>query len=168
MHSASNDSTTAKRNALSGAEPDGSDLIAMRVSLAARRCRDWTDREMSGLGGGVVSWLLLKHAGTVSTGTGLSQRELADRLSIGGPALVRHIDRLAGEGLIERRPDPIDRRVTRIFVTPLGEHRRDELAKVAESVDAELRSILTDREAATLIKALLKIEQHISTEHPSK
>lgn len=123
---------------------------------------------MSRLGGGVVSWLLLKHAGQVSSGTGLSQRELADRLAIGGPALVRHIDRMVDEGLIERRPDRVDRRVTRIFVTPLGEQRQLELAKVAESVDAELRSILTQREAATLIKALFAIEQHISTQHPAK
>ena len=123
---------------------------------------------MSALDGGIVSWLLLKHAGYASDGAGLSQRELAERLSIGGPALVRHIDRLAGEGLIERRPDAVDRRVTRIFVTPLGEQRRDELAKVVDAVDIELRSILSEREAATLIKALLKIEQHIATEHPPK
>ena len=153
---------------LDTSESGGQELIGRRLSLAARRCREWMDREMAGHGGGLVGWLVLKHAGHVDEGPGLSQRELAQRLSIGEPALVRHLDRLAGEGLLERRPDPVDRRVTRLFVTPAGEARGDELAKIAVGIDAELRSILTEREAATLVRALEKIERHIATQHPQQ
>src|ERR1700753_3419721 len=51
---------------------------------------------------------------------------LADEIGIEGPSLVRLIDLLQAEGLVERREDPTDRRAKMLHVTPLGE------AKVAE------------------------------------
>ncbi|MGC9022815.1 MAG: MarR family winged helix-turn-helix transcriptional regulator, partial [Dissulfurimicrobium sp.] len=44
-------------------------------------------------------------------GDGLTQTELADRLYIENPTLVRTLDRLEASGLIERRRSPRDRRV---------------------------------------------------------
>ena len=51
---------------------------------------------------------------------GASQRELAELMRIEPPTLVRHLDKLADEGLVERRPDPADRRVLRVVVTDGG------------------------------------------------
>lgn len=53
---------------------------------------------------------------------GLSQTELASLLGIGKAPLGEQIDRLEAAGLVLRRPDPHDRRVRRLFVTPRG-HR---------------------------------------------
>ena len=41
---------------------------------------------------------------------GINQRALADILDIENITLTRHVDRLELKGLVERRPDPNDRR----------------------------------------------------------
>jgi MarR family transcriptional regulator for hemolysin len=93
---------------------------------------------------------------------GASQRELAGRMRIEPPTLVRHLDKLADDGLVQRRPDPEDRRVVRVVVTPKGRARLDSLHEVASEVDAELRSLLTEREVDVLGKALMKIHDHFT------
>ena len=52
--------------------------------------------------------MLLKEAASAE---GASQRELAGLMRIEPPTLVRHLDKLTEEGLVERRPDTRDRRV---------------------------------------------------------
>nr|MBO2467428.1 MarR family transcriptional regulator [Xanthomonadaceae bacterium] len=45
------------------------------------------------------------------------QTELAAALSIEPMSLVAHLDRLEAAGLVERRPDPADRRSKRVHLT---------------------------------------------------
>ncbi|MGH7042503.1 MAG: MarR family winged helix-turn-helix transcriptional regulator [Acetobacteraceae bacterium] len=47
---------------------------------------------------------------------GLTQRELAERLDVEPITVARLLDRLALRGLVERRPDPRDRRVWRLHL----------------------------------------------------
>jgi MarR family transcriptional regulator for hemolysin len=51
---------------------------------------------------------------------GLSQAAIATMLDIEPIALVRLLDRLHEEGLVERRLHPTDRRVRTLWLTPLG------------------------------------------------
>jgi MarR family transcriptional regulator, transcriptional regulator for hemolysin len=51
---------------------------------------------------------------------GLSQATIATRLDIEPIALVRMLDRLNEEGLVERRPHPTDRRIRTLWLTPGG------------------------------------------------
>jgi len=48
---------------------------------------------------------------------GQTQRELCDRMEIGAVTLSGLIDRLEARGWVERREDPRDRRVKRIWLT---------------------------------------------------
>ena len=49
---------------------------------------------------------------------GLKQSELADMMEIQPISLTRLIDRLCSNDLIERREDPKDRRVNRLYLRP--------------------------------------------------
>ncbi len=49
---------------------------------------------------------------------GVTQRELAERLDVEPITVARLLDRLAARGLVERRPDPRDRRVWRLHLGP--------------------------------------------------
>jgi len=49
---------------------------------------------------------------------GLKQTELAEMLDLQPITLTRLVDRLCANGLIERRPDPNDRRAKRLYLTP--------------------------------------------------
>src|SRR5260370_18575984 len=52
---------------------------------------------------------------------------LAEEMGIEGPSLVRLIDLLQAEGLVERREDPTDRRAKMLHLTALGGMRTDEI-----------------------------------------
>lgn len=65
---------------------------------------------------------------------GQTQRELSRVVAIEPPTVVRTIDRMVRDGLVRREPDPKDRRVVRIRLTPRAIALRDRLA--AESVAA--------------------------------
>lgn len=88
---------------------------------------------------------------------GASQTEIARFADMGGPALVRHIDRLEADGLVTRTRDAIDRRLTRVRLTPAGAERMEELKVVMGRCDERLRNVVSEREAAVMQRALDKI-----------
>ncbi len=65
---------------------------------------------------------------------GLTQTQLAHRLYIESPTLVRTLDRLEEAGLIERRRVPEDRRAFHIFLTEKGEEMRSLLMQKGHEV----------------------------------
>ena len=58
-------------------------------------------------------------------GSTVSMREMGDKLSCDASFMTGMVDRLEEDGLIERRPDPGDRRVTLIALTDEGAEFRD-------------------------------------------
>jgi DNA-binding MarR family transcriptional regulator len=67
----------------------------------------------------------------------LSMRDLGDAVVISKSGLTGVVDRMGGAGLVERVPDPDDRRVTLVALTGLGTERyerarADHRAAVAE------------------------------------
>ena len=49
---------------------------------------------------------------------GISQKELAELLEVEPITVARLIDRLEARGMVERRPDPRDRRIWRLHLLP--------------------------------------------------
>jgi MarR family transcriptional regulator for hemolysin len=78
------------------------------------------------------------------------------------PTLVRHLDTLAEEGLVERRRDDRDRRVARVYLTKAGRKRLDELHAIAQEMDGELRELLSPREVEVLGTTLMRIHDHFT------
>src|SRR6201997_4570869 len=58
------------------------------------------------------------------------QGVLAEEIGIEGPSLVRLIDLLQAEGLVERREDPTDRRAKMLHLTEIGETKAEEMNRV--------------------------------------
>ena len=56
----------------------------------------------------------------IARNEGLSQAAIATMLEIEPIALVRLLDRMHEEGLVDRRSHPTDRRVRTLWLTPLG------------------------------------------------
>ena len=63
---------------------------------------------------------------------GLTQKMLAVRTCKNKVSVVKLIDGLGRRGLVERRPDPDDRRNKRIFLTPQGREVQDQLIGLAK------------------------------------
>lgn len=69
---------------------------------------------------------------------GLAQHELAESLEVQPIAMVRLVDQLSADDLVERRADPADRRCNRLFLTGAGRERLKELADFKSSLGSEL------------------------------
>ncbi len=135
--------------------------LGRSLFLAHRVVHDELDRRLYEHGASVWNWVLLREAANAA---GASQRELADLMGIEPPTLVRHLDKLADEGLVERQPDPDDRRVVRVVVTKAGRKRLAVLHGVVQELDAELRGALSARDVEVLERALANVYEHFTEE----
>lgn len=133
--------------------------LGRRLYLGHRAVHDVLDERMGERGASLWHWILLRQA---AEREGSSQRELAENMHIEPPTLVRHLDNLAHEGLVERRRDERDRRIARVYLTDKGRLRLLELHDVAQEVDGELRSVLSKREIEVLGETLMRIHEHFA------
>ena len=88
---------------------------------------------------------------------GLSIAVLAAAVGLSHPGTVRLVDRLAADGLIERRPDPADRRAVGLYLTDAGAGRA---AAVQAARTAPLQAVvaaLTPAERAVLAPAVARL-----------
>jgi MarR family transcriptional regulator for hemolysin len=131
--------------------------IGRLLYLTHRTVHEELDRRLGEHGASLWNWVLLKEAAHAD---GASQRELAHHMGIEPPTLVRQLDKLTEDGLVERRPDPDDRRVVRVVVTPAGLARLRELHEVVHELDDEVRGILTKRDVEVLSRALPRIHTY--------
>lgn len=87
-------------------------------------------------------------------GGGIRQNILAEEIGIKGPSLVRLLDQLCAQGLVERRDDSHDRRAKNLHLTPAG----DELAARVEAALLEVRGRLlasiNDTDIATCLRVI--------------
>jgi DNA-binding MarR family transcriptional regulator len=91
--------------------------MAGRLRLSATRLARQLRRQAdTGLSPSQLSALA-----TVNCHGPLTLGELSTRERVAPPSVTRVVARLEDDGLVERRPDPDDRRVTRVRITPDGE-----------------------------------------------
>ena len=86
-------------------------------------------------------------------GDGLRQGVIADILGIKAPSLTRPLDYLEGEGLIERRDDPVDGRAKTLHLTPKGR----QLTVQIEAALATLRHHLFEKASDVDVEACLRV-----------
>lgn len=69
---------------------------------------------------------------------GLNAAQLCTRLVIDSATVTGVVDRLERLELVQRRPDPTDRRVNRLFLTREARRRRTSLQAVMDGVNGEV------------------------------
>jgi DNA-binding MarR family transcriptional regulator len=84
--------------------------------------------------------------------------ELNRHVLLSQPALSRMVDRLAGRGLVERRPDPADGRGVRLALTGAGRARQRQIGRRhARSVARAMTAKLSPGELRQLEAMCLKL-----------
>ncbi|MEW5862449.1 MAG: MarR family transcriptional regulator [Pseudomonadota bacterium] len=96
---------------------------------------------------------------------GLKMNALSRLLMVTGGNVTAIVDQLAKEGLVERLPEPADRRAARVRLTPAGARAFAEMAREHERWIVELFAGLTRREHETLYALLAKLKQYMLTRH---
>ncbi len=95
------------------------DQFPFAVARVTRRWRKLLDERLKDLGVTQARWTTMVYL--QRGGEGLTQRELASLMAIENPTLVRLLDSLEEQGLIQRRLCQNDRRARRLHLTEAGE-----------------------------------------------
>jgi len=106
----------------------------------------------------VEQFHLLKE---LSTDCGLTQRRLGELVGKGPANLTRMLDRLEAKALVERRPDPADRRASLVFLTDQGKNLVGEVVGVFESFAAGLVLGISETEQQAIRVAFGKLRRNI-------
>lgn len=115
--------------------------IAFQIMDVARMLRTYADQRARQFGISRAQWAVLIR---IDRTEGLKQSELAEILDLQPISLTRLLDRLAENGLIERRADPNDRRANRLYLKPAARPLLDQLANLgAGMMDAVLDGLDT-------------------------
>ncbi|MEI2386357.1 MarR family transcriptional regulator [Breoghania sp. JC706] len=134
--------------------------FGLELVLLARRWRGVVDQRLAARGLSDASWTPLVHL--AESGDGIPQKELAERIGLDGSSLVRTLDHLAGQGLIERRIDPRDRRLRRIHLTPAGRQATRAIREKLASAEFELLADFSDDELSALLAGFDRLARRIS------
>ena len=133
--------------------------VLVLVHDVARQIRVQADRRARAHGTTRAQWIVLAR---LDRQPGLSQNELAAIAEVEPITIARLVDRLERRGLVERRPDPNDRRIWRLHLTPAAAPLVDEI----HDYRAELNRLITrglKRETVdTIVDGLLRMKANLS------
>jgi len=101
---------------------------------------------------------------TLSRHEGINQSGLADRLDVEPISLCRMVDRLQEADLVERRPDPGDRRAWLLYLTPKAHQLLGELRPLAESLMASALDGIPEAEQVRFRRTLDRVRQNLMRE----
>jgi MarR family transcriptional regulator for hemolysin len=107
--------------------------FAFILNDVARLLRTYADYKAAQFGITRAQWAVLVR---VDRFEGLNQSELAEGLDLQPITLTRLLDKLSDSGLIERRPDPADRRAKRLFLTAAARPLLERLSDLGEETMA--------------------------------
>jgi DNA-binding MarR family transcriptional regulator len=127
---------------------------------SSRLLRNYIDQRAKGRGTTRAQWIVLFR---LRQQEGLSQVDLAEVLELQPISLVRLLDRLVDQGLLERHPDPRDRRANRLFLTEAGRRFVDDLDSLRDSIAADVLQGMPVSTVETSLEALHDIKRYIKS-----
>ncbi len=102
------------------------------------------------------------------SGGQMTMGELADQVALTSGGVTRLVDRLAEEGLVERRACESDRRVQYVAITDSGTAKLDEAVDIhLQDLDRELTSRLSEQERELLVAVMERLRSSKSLAAPA-
>jgi DNA-binding MarR family transcriptional regulator len=93
----------------------------------------------------------------LATDVGPTQRELAEFLRLDPSQIVVLVDELERRDLVQRRPDPSDRRANVVVATAAGRALFAEAQRSARTVEATLRAAVSPEDRAKLAELMRRL-----------
>lgn len=143
--------------------PPGKRMVFL-VLDTARLLRNKLDQAAQGSGLTSAQWRVLAFVGRCQqlNMRPLNQAELADMLDVEPITLSRQIDRLAAMGLIERRPDPADRRAYRLHLTGKAKPLVASFREASGGMVADALEGFDEEDINRMIDLLLRVQTNLS------
>jgi DNA-binding MarR family transcriptional regulator len=100
----------------------------------------------------------------VSRHEGIRQIDLADLLDVQPITLTRLIDQLVAGGVMERRPDPRDRRAYRLHLLPPAQTHLATIEQVNDVLLADMLQGMTEQQVTDLLSRLQEMHSRLSAD----
>jgi MarR family transcriptional regulator, transcriptional regulator for hemolysin len=94
---------------------------------------------------------------------GVSQARLAELAEVDAMAMVRILDRMEADGLLERRPDPADRRARCLYLTAKAKPILSEIWRLSDETREELFAGVAKADREVFMSVLERIHDNLST-----
>jgi DNA-binding MarR family transcriptional regulator len=94
----------------------------------------------------------------MESGGSMPLGQLAERLACVKSNVTQLVDRLEADGLVDRAPDPNDRRSRLAVITPKGKRAFEDGGRIQQTAEQELFGGLTGDEAQQLATLLEKVQ----------
>ncbi|OSQ40934.1 MarR family transcriptional regulator [Thalassospira mesophila] len=131
------------------------------LAQAARQWRRAVDLGLQPFGLTEATWLPLVHLARAPEP--LRQKQLAEGLMLDGSAVVRLLDCLQKNGLIDRREEAEDRRAKTIVITDAGRVMVEKVETAAANVRGHALSGLSDEDITTTLRVLSHVARQTKT-----
>ncbi len=92
---------------------------------------------------------------------GLAHTELARRLRVTPATITKMIQRMEKAGFVERRPDPEDQRISRVYLTDAGRAIEPRVKQVWHTLESETFDGFTSDERILLRGFLLQVRENL-------
>ena len=132
-------------------------LIAQLIE-SSRLLRNYIEHRAKSRGTTRAQWIVLFR---LRQQEGLSQVDLADVMELQPISLVRLLDRLVDQGLLERRPHPTDRRANQLYLTDTGRRLGDDLDSLRDSIASETLRGVSVASLQTVLNVLLQVKDNV-------
>jgi len=124
------------------------------ICFISRLSTRFMGSEMSRMGFGPGQFFLLSE---LYTEEGLSQDELSQRVGVDKSNTSRALAKLEKFGLIQRKNDPKNHKVKKVYLRPKALKVRNEFKKIQRQWNTKLLKGFTKKEKAAFIESLVKI-----------
>ena len=136
-----------------------SDTIGFLLNDTARLFRRAFNARTRDSGVTALQWRLITY---LKRHEGVRQGPLAELIEVEPITLSRMVDRLAEAGLVERRPDPADRRAWQLYLTPRARERLGGIRPAVEALNAEALEGLSAAEIDQLVDFVERVRGNLS------
>ncbi|HEX2293396.1 MAG TPA: MarR family transcriptional regulator [Gaiellaceae bacterium] len=133
------------------------EAAVQRLQKITRAIRRRMDDTLADFGLSWGEWGILGHLSLLGTPYRSSPGQLSSKEGVSSGAMTNRLDRLEKAGLIQRLPDPADRRALKVELTEKGHKLWQDSVGVQASKEAAIRAALSERELAQLNKLLRKV-----------
>ena len=133
--------------------------VESTIMATARAIRQCYDQRFADLGLNLSEASLLAF---VEESGPLTQTRLAQRLGLGRAATGSVIDSLERRGLVERQPDPDDRRVWLVTVTRSGKDLVEQVNASDQVLRSELRACISRTDRQQLAALLVRLQENLA------
>lgn len=140
--------------------------LTIQLVIVARRWRALLDEHLRQIGQSSARMEAL--AAIMNSPWPSVQVDIARRLRIEGPTMTRMLDSLEADGLVERLPDPGDRRTKQLRLTAQGESALEEIFTIADELRRRLLDGLPDQTIDELNTVLGALSERLDAGLPEK